>query len=123
MPPVVVAVQVAVDAAQRNDVPEIVCGTGAIIVIICVAVLIQPPIVTEYVINEVPAAIPDTTPDVFIVAIEGFELVQEPPFDVPVKVDVSPAHKLTLPDIVCGIGSDIVIVCVAVLMQAPADTV
>ena len=47
VPPEVVLVQVAVDPEQSGFVPEIIWATGAVMVTAFVAVLTQPPILTE----------------------------------------------------------------------------
>ena len=47
VPPDVVHVHIVDEPIQIGVVPVIVCGTGAIIVTVCVAVLIHPPTVTE----------------------------------------------------------------------------
>jgi len=48
VPLVVVLVQVAVEPSHIGEVPVIVCGTGAVMVTVCEAVLTQPPeVVTE----------------------------------------------------------------------------
>jgi len=48
VPPVVVLVQVAVIPSHIGEVPVIVCGTGAVMVTVCEAVLTQlPEVVTE----------------------------------------------------------------------------
>jgi len=78
---------------------------------------------TVYVIIDVPAAIPDTTPDAFIVATPEFELTHVPPLFVLDHVAEAPTHNAGTPEIVSAVGADMVTVCVAVLTHAPDVTV
>jgi len=101
VPPVVVLVHVATEPIHIGVVPAIVCGIGAITVTVCEAVLTHPPTVTEYVITEVPADTPVTTPVMpSAVAIAGVPLVHVPPVVVLVHVAIDPTHIGVVPDIV-----------------------
>lgn len=80
--------------------------------------------VTEYVINEVPAVIPVISPvPGFTVATNGLELVQVPPADVLVQVSVEPSQIGVTPAIVWATGAVIVTDCVAMLVHPPMATV
>ena len=74
--------------------------------------------------TEVPAVTPVTTPvPEPTVATAGVPLVQVPPPVVLVQVWFDPIHIGVVPVIVWATGADIVTVFVAVLTQAPVDTV
>jgi len=88
-------------------------------VTVFVAVVTHPPLlVTEYVISDVPDAIPLITPDELTVATLLFELNQVPPVDVLVHISMEPTHKGVVPVMVWGTGAVIVTVSVAVFIQA-----
>jgi len=96
------------------------CATGAIIVTVFVAVLEHPPIVTEYVILDVPADTPVTRPvPAFTAATPGIPLYQVPPLLVLAQGAVDPIHKGVCPVIVCDVGIFTVTVRVAVFTQTP----
>ena len=92
------------------------------IVIVFDAVLVQPPIVTEYVISDVPAETPVTNPVASTVATDGVALVQVPPVVVPVQVAVEPMHNGVVPVIVWATGAVIVTDLLAVFTQPPMVT-
>jgi hypothetical protein len=101
VPPAVVLVQFAVEPIHIGVVPVIVCGVGALTVTVCVAVFTQPPIVTEYVITDVPALIPVTSPVAApTVATAGVALDHTPPAVVLVHVVVEPTQIGVVPVIV-----------------------
>jgi len=86
-----------------------------------VPALIHPPVVTAYVIREVPALIPVTRPvDTPIVATAGESLVHVPPVVELVHVSEAPMHNGVFPLIVWGVGVEMVTVFVAVLIHPPA---
>ncbi len=97
---------IALLPTQMSDIVCMVAVGGSVIVTNFVAVLTQPPIVTEYVITEVPALIPVTTPvDEFTVATAGVALVQVPPALVLVQVSDDPTFMGVVPVIVWATGS------------------
>ena len=105
VPPLVVLLHVADDPLQITVDPAIVCGVGAVIVTVFVAVLTQPLTVTEYVINDVPAETPVTMPEEEpIVATPVLPLVHVPPLEVLDKVPVAPEQIEVVPEIVCAVG-------------------
>jgi hypothetical protein len=123
-PPAVVLVQVSVLPIHSGDTPEIICATGAVMVIVFVDVLTHPPTVTEYVISDVPAVNPVTKPVAgSTVATAGVALDHTPPAVVLVQVSLLPIHNGDTPVIVCTIGAVIVTVFVAVFTQPPVVTV
>jgi len=123
VPPPVVLVHVAVPPIHNGVVPEMVCAIGAVIVTVFVAVFVQPPVTTEYVINDVPAAIPVTKPEpASTVATPGVALVHVPPAVVLVQVAVPPIHNGVVPEMVCATGAVTVTVFVAVFVQPPVTT-
>jgi len=98
VPPVVVDVHVWDDPVQTGVVPLIVCVMGDEIVTIFVPVLTHPPIVTVYVIREVPALTPVTTPlEVPTAATAGVSLVHVPPVVVLVQVCEEPIQIGVVP--------------------------
>jgi len=108
VPPVFVLVQFAIDPTHKGEVPVILCGMEDDTVTVFVAVFTQPLTVTEYVIKDVPADTPVTTPEEFIVATPTFPLVQVPPGLVLVSVVVVPEQRVVVPVIVCAVGVPIV---------------
>jgi len=123
LPPEVVLVHVWDEPMQMGVVPVIVWATGALIVTVFVAELIQPSIVTEYVITDVPAVIPVTIPvDDPMVATVVAELVHVPPDVVLVHVWDEPIQIGVVPEMVWGTGAVMVTVLVAVLTHPPIVT-
>ena len=90
----------------------------ALTVTVCVALLTQPPVVvTEYVITDVPAVKPITSPDELTDTTTGVALDHVPPAVVLDHIAFAPIHSAFVPIIVCATGADTVTVCVAVLTQ------
>jgi len=101
VPPDVVLVQVCDSPIQMGVEPEMVCAVGAVMVTVLVAVLMQAPMVTEYMMTDVPEDRPVITPvDVPAVATAGLPLVHVPPDDVPVHVCDEPTQMGEIPVIV-----------------------
>jgi len=122
VPPVVVLVHVWEEPLQIGVVPDMVWLTGADMVAVFVPVLVQPPVVTVYEINAVPALIPVTNPVDPTVATPVAELLQVPPLVVVVQIAEVPAHMGVVPVIVCGEGTVIDMDLVAVLTHPPVVT-
>ena len=83
------------------DLVLVTIGTGlsAVIVTVAVAIAVAVPRVIVYVIVEVPADIPFTTPSLPTVAIAGLLLLQTPPVKELARVEVEPTHKEVEPEI------------------------
>ena len=103
--------------------PVIVCATGVVMVIVWFAVFTQPPaVITEYEMNEVPAATPVITPVTgSTVALAGVPLLHVPPEVVEVYVVVLPMHKALTPVMACATGALMNMVWLAVFTQLPAE--
>jgi len=118
VPPVVVLIHDCEAPMHIGVIPVIVCVMGAVIATVLVAVLTQPPTVTEYEITAVPAVTPVTMPvDASTVAMAGAVLVHVPPVVVHVHVWDDPIHTGVVPVIVCGIGAVMVTIFEAVLVH------
>jgi hypothetical protein len=114
VPPVVVLVRIVVLPTQTTAVPPIVAGRAFMVIVV---VLIQP-VDNAYVIRDVPAPTPLTSPEpASIVAAVVLELVHVPPAGVDAIVEVLPIQMDAVPVIVEGFG---LTVNVAVLTQ-PVD--
>ena len=120
VPPVVVLFRVVVAPWQALIVPVIAATVGnGLMVTIAVTIVVQPkPLVTLYVILEVPAATPDTMPVEPTVAIDVLPLLHVPPVVVLFRVAVAPWQVLIVPVIADAVGSGLtVIVAVAIVVQ------
>ena len=101
VPPEEVLVQVWDDPMQTGVIPVMVCAMGSVMVTIFVPTFAHPPIVTVYVIIDVPAAIPVIMPvDDSAVAMEGALLVHAPPVVLLVQVCEDPIQIGVVPVIV-----------------------
>jgi len=98
-------VNVVVAPIQADAVPEMV--GSALMVTVCVA---EQPLLSVYVITEVPAATPETTPDETVATevvaeVQGLEVAAVPD---PVNVVVAPTQAEAVPVIVVAAGCVIV---------------
>jgi len=105
-PPVVASLSVIV-VPLHNDVAPMMPAAPAFTV--TVAVTVQP-LPSEYVITEVPGALPVTVPVVLMVAVTVLPLVQVPPPAVLPSVVVPPAHKCNIPLIAEGARFTVIMV-------------
>ena len=101
VPPAGVEFKVVVKPIHTDGVPVKVVGFG---LTVTMAVLIQP-VPSVYVITDVPATEPVTTPEVesAMVALPLL-LLQVPPAGVEFKVVVSPMHTVNVPVSVVGLA-------------------
>lgn len=98
-PPVGDDDNVVVDPVHTESVPEI--ADGAVFTV--TAFVAKQPVLNVYVIVAVPAAIPDTTPEVELtLAVPEALLVHVPPVGDEDNVVVDPTHTVAVPDIVPG---------------------
>ena len=106
-------VSVVEPLAQMAVVPEIVpaFGTAVTLTVAVVDTFAQPPVpVTVYVITDVPADTPVTSPvDASIVATAGVAEVQDPPVTEEVKVEEPLAQMAVVPDIVPAVGTAVTV--------------
>jgi hypothetical protein len=105
VPPDVALVMVMVKPpAHTVDAPTIAAGNGNTVTIV---VMIQP-VESVYVITEVPAEMPVTTPDINPTwAFEVSELDHVPPVSVSDNEVVCPTHTVLIPSI--GVGSGLTV--------------
>lgn len=105
VPPVVASVNVVIAPGQTADVPpDIAAIDGEETVIVKVAILVPQVFVTVYLITDVPAATPLTTPPLVIVATDVVVLLQTPPLVASLSVVVVPIHIFEVPVIVPEYG-------------------
>ena len=100
VPPLVASARVVVRPAQTLVVPVIAAGNGLTSILV---VDIQP-VLSMYVIVDVPAVTPVTIPDVEPIIALAFELLQVPPLVASARVVVRPAQTLVVPVIAAGNG-------------------
>jgi hypothetical protein len=101
-------VSVEVEPTQTVETPAIGAGSGLTVT----TVPITQPFAEVYVIFVVPAVTPVTRPEPTpIVAMEGEELVHEPPVKASVNVVVEPdAHTDVVPEMAEGVGYIVTVV-------------
>ncbi len=98
-PPVGDEDNVVVDPVHTESVPDIAEG----VVFTVTAFVAKQPVLNVYVIVAVPAATPDTTPDVELtLAVPDALLVHTPPVGDEDNVVVDPTQTVAVPDIVPG---------------------
>ena len=101
LPPAVASVSVVLAPAHNTPVPETVPALGAVLTDTTrVAAAVPQLFVTVYDIVVVPAATPDTIPDVPTVALAVLVLLHVPPAAASVSVTLLPIHTADGPDIV-----------------------
>ena len=112
-PPVTVELSVEVPFEQIAVVPEIVPADGAAVTVTVAVVetFAQPPVpVTVYVIIEVPAVAPVTTPvDELMDATAGVPEVQAPPVTVELSVEDPFEQIAVVPEIVPAEGAAVTV--------------
>ena len=106
LPPAGVLFSVVVRPTHTVGVPVIVVGLAFTVTVL---VLIQP-VPSVYVIVEVPAAAPVTTPVTISMVALPLLLVQLPPAGVEFSVVVSPIHTAAVPVIFVGLGFTVTVV-------------
>lgn len=107
------------------SVPLIAATTGAgFTVIVELTEATQPnPLVTVYVMIEVPAERPVTTPEPLIVATANVLLAHVPLVVELLNVDVVPAHNVAVPDIAATVGNGLTVTLVVTVVLQPKPLV
>jgi hypothetical protein len=100
-------------------------AAGPVTVTVIVAISEPQPLVTVYVIMEVPPDIPDTTPDVPTVAILVFELLHTPPASPPEieRFVVAPNATVAVPVILPASGKEVMETTALPVIAAVQDVV
>jgi hypothetical protein len=110
-PPDVVQVSVVVADAQTALAPEIAATVGrGFTVTALVATDVPHEFVTEYEISVLPAATPETIPEVPTVAINVLPLLQTPPVVALLNVVVAEGQTVAVPVIVPAAGFGLTVI-------------
>jgi len=111
VPPVAVSARVIVDPTQTLDDPVIAGTVGnGLTVTAAVTIVVQPkPLVTLYVIVDVPVAAPVTVPVEPTVATTVLLLLHVPPVVVLLSDVVAPWHTLIVPVIAATVGNGLAV--------------
>ena len=111
VPPTAALLKLAIAPVHTLADPEIILGIGNVCTFkLKVAAAIPQLLPTVYEIKDMPSEIPLTTPPVEIVAIPVASELHDPPTVMSFKVEVDPAQRVAVPEILSTNGSGLIVI-------------